>query len=217
MNFGAENYNSVDPIDPSEFELEQQGRELEQINEQPEPAPAGSFERGFVWDSTLETIDGAEHAVMESLEALHWPEDKIEDFALAVREAVTNAVIHGNLGIRRNEGEPLDAYDARWRAAEQGPDGAKKVNMEIDANERGVKVVITDEGDFIAEPKPVFDSEGEERVMMPSGKGMGIIVDKCDAVEAGKGQLTLIKYRDNKATEEGGAGEVASAMKEQAA
>jgi antitoxin (DNA-binding transcriptional repressor) of toxin-antitoxin stability system len=73
--------------------------------------------------------------------------------------------------------------------------------MEIYANERGVKVVITDEGDFIAELKPILSEEGDERVMMPSGKGMGIIVDKCDGVETGKGQLTLIKYRDSKAVE----------------
>jgi anti-sigma regulatory factor (Ser/Thr protein kinase) len=193
MNFETENYHSVDP---SEFELEQ-GEEIESQ----ESVPPGSFERGFVWESKWETVNEAERAVTESLEALGWPEDKTEDFALAVREAVTNAVMHGNLGIGRNEDESLEEYDARCRAAEQGPDGEKKVNMEIYANERGVKVVITDEGDFIAELKPILSEEGDERVMMPSGKGMGIIVDKCDGVETGKGQLTLIKYRDSKAVE----------------
>jgi anti-sigma regulatory factor (Ser/Thr protein kinase) len=196
MSFESGYHDPIDSVDPSEFELEQQGRELEQTHEQPEAALAGSFERGFVWDSHLETINEAERAVTESLEALHWPEGEIEDFVPAVREAVTNAVIHGNLGMRRNDDESLEEYDARWRAAEQSSDGAKKVNMEIYASVGGIKVVVTDEGKFIAEVKPVPDAEGDERVMMPSGKGMRIIVDKCDAVVAAPGQLTLIKYRN---------------------
>ncbi|MDR3582037.1 MAG: ATP-binding protein [Candidatus Pacebacteria bacterium] len=180
-----------DSVDPSEFELEQ-GQEQEQA----EPEQAGSFERGFVWDSGLEAVDEAEEKVRESLAALNWPEEKIDDVALAAREAVANAVIHGNLGIQHMDGETPDSYDARWRAASQGEGGDKKVNLEIYASEKEVRVVVTDEGNFVAAPEPVPDPENEGRGMMPSGRGIGIIVEKCDAVEAAPGQLTLIKYRD---------------------
>jgi len=183
-------------VDPSEYELEHDGQEPGS----PEPAPVGSFERGFVGDSNLETIDNAETVVRESLgtEDLKWPADKIEDIALAVREAVANAVIHGNLEVHHKKGETLEDYDERWRAAAQGENGAKKVNMEIYASERAVRVVVTDEGNFVAEPEPVPDAESDERVMMPSGRGIMTIVGNCDAVESAPGQLTMTWYRDGK-------------------
>ena len=177
-------------------------QEQKPVQEQPEVSHVGSFERGFVWESNLDAINEAEVRTRESLEALHWPQDTIDDFALAVREAVTNAVIHGNLGLQRSEDETLVAYDEKRDIAMRSESGKNKVNMEIYASEREIKVVVTDEGDFVAEPKQISDEEGgEDRTMMPSGRGLRIIVGACDEVESAPGQLTLIKYRDGKPKE----------------
>ncbi len=159
--------------------------------EQPEISQAASFERGFAWDSKLETVNEAEEKVRESLEALNWSKNEIEDIASAVRNAAENAVIH-NLGIRKNG---YKEFDAAIAAAEHGENGTKKVNMEIYASEREIKVVVTDEGDFLAEPKPVPGSASEDRSMMPGENDIDEILQKCDAIETAPGQITLIKYR----------------------
>jgi anti-sigma regulatory factor (Ser/Thr protein kinase) len=194
----------------SEWPEQEQEQEQEQkpAQEQPEASHVGSFERGFVWESNLDAINEAEMRTRESCEALHWPEEKNEEFSLAVREAVTNAVIHGNLDIRRNDGETLAAYDERRDVAMRSEGGKKKVNVEIYAKEREIRVVVTDEGNFVAELRPVSDVEGndDERTMMPSGRGLEIILNGCDAVESAPGQLTLIKYRDGKPKEVNGEG-----------
>jgi anti-sigma regulatory factor (Ser/Thr protein kinase) len=195
----AEHPPSFEDFSAVDWPEQEQEQEQKPAQEQSEILHVGSFERGFVWESNLEAINEAEIRTRESCEALHWPEDKTEEFSFAVREAVANAVIHGNIGIRRNEGETLDAYDERRDAAMRGEGGKKKVNVEIYARESEMKAVVKDEGNFVAELRQASDVEGdEEQTMVPSGRGLRIILNGCDEVESAPGQLTLIKYRDGK-------------------
>ncbi len=82
----------------------------------------------------------------------------------------------------------------------EGESGKKRVNMEIYASEREVKVAVKDEGGFIAEPNSVSDFVGETPSLVPSGRGLKIIFDGCDDVESGPGRIVLIKYRDGRPT-----------------
>ena len=49
-----------------------------------------------VLESTLESVDTAEHTVLGEAQALGFDEDELHRVGIALRECMVNAVVHGN-------------------------------------------------------------------------------------------------------------------------
>ncbi len=100
-----------------------------------------------VLDSTLESVDSAEDAVLHEAYAMGFDEDDIHRIGMSVRETMVNAVVHGN------------RYNVR-----------KKVRLRISRAPDRLAVAVADEGegfDMSALPDPLAD----ENLLRHSGAG----------------------------------------------
>ena len=75
-------------------------------------------------DSTLDSVDVAEEAVLKEAQELGFDEDDLHKIGMSVRECMVNAVVHGN------------RYNAR-----------KKVHVMIQRTPDRLAIVIQDEGE----------------------------------------------------------------------
>jgi len=101
-----------------------------------------------VLDSTLESVDTAEQAVLREAGKLGFDEDDMHKIGMSVRESMVNAVVHGN------------RYNAR-----------KKVKLTISRAPESLSVIIADEGegfDMTSLPDPLAD----ENLLRHSGRGL---------------------------------------------
>jgi serine/threonine-protein kinase RsbW len=104
-----------------------------------------------VLDSTLDSVDVAEEAVLGQAQELGFDEDDQHKIGMSVRECMVNAVIHGN------------RYNAR-----------KKVLLKVSHTDDRLEVVIGDEGegfDMQSLPDPLAD----ENLLRHSGRGLLLI------------------------------------------
>jgi len=102
-------------------------------------------------DSTLDSVDVAEEAVLRDAQDLGFDEDDLHKIGMSVRECMVNAVVHGN------------RYNAR-----------KKVHVMIQRTADRLAVVIQDEGegfDMAALPDPLAN----ENLLRHSGRGLLLI------------------------------------------
>jgi serine/threonine-protein kinase RsbW len=104
-----------------------------------------------VLDSTLDSVDDAEEAVLRTAQKLGFDEDDMHRIGMSVRETMVNAVVHGN------------RYNAR-----------KKVWLSIANTPERLEIVIGDEGDgFNMDKLP--DPLAEENLLRHSGRGLLLI------------------------------------------
>ncbi|MEJ7605313.1 MAG: ATP-binding protein [Bryobacteraceae bacterium] len=82
----------------------------------------GSVETAL--DSTLETVDAAETLVLEIAQNAGFEEEDLHKIGMAVREAMVNAVVHGN------------RYNLK-----------KKVHLQVGYEDERLTVIIADEGE----------------------------------------------------------------------
>jgi serine/threonine-protein kinase RsbW len=104
-----------------------------------------------VLDSTLDSVDLAEEAVLKEAQELGFDEDDLHKIGMSVRECMVNAVVHGN------------RYNAR-----------KKVHVMIQRTLDRLAVVIQDEGegfDMAELPDPLAN----ENLLRHSGRGLLLI------------------------------------------
>ena len=102
-------------------------------------------------DSTLDSVDVAEEAVLKEAEEMGFDEDDLHKIGMSVRECMVNAVVHGN------------RYNAR-----------KKVHVMIQRTSDRLAVVIQDEGegfDMADLPDPLAN----ENLLRHSGRGLLLI------------------------------------------
>jgi serine/threonine-protein kinase RsbW len=102
-------------------------------------------------DSTLDSVDVAEEAVLKEAQEVGFDEDDLHKIGMSVRECMVNAVVHGN------------RYNAR-----------KKVHVMIQRSTDRLAVVIQDEGegfDMAALPDPLAN----ENLLRHSGRGLLLI------------------------------------------
>jgi len=105
----------------------------------------------LVLDSTLESVDIAEEAVLREAQELGFDEDAQHHIGMSIRECMVNAVVHGN------------RYNAR-----------KKVYLTASRTQDRLTVVIADEGegfDMSALPDPLAN----ENLLRHSGRGLLLI------------------------------------------
>jgi len=132
-----------------------------------------TFERFL--DSTLESVDDAEELALQAAEKAGVPEDDQHKIAMAVRESMVNAVVHGN------------RYNAH-----------KKVHLSVSKGPQEFVVRITDQGDgFDYEHLP--DPLAQENLLRHSGRGIFLIKAFMDdfqvrRLEPAGTEVTLVKY-----------------------
>ena len=102
-------------------------------------------------DSTLDSVDIAEEAVLKEAQEIGFDEDDMHKIGMSVRECMVNAVVHGN------------CYNAR-----------KKVHVMIQRTPDRLAIVIQDEGegfDMAELPDPLAN----ENLLRHSGRGLLLI------------------------------------------
>ncbi len=127
-------------------------------------------------DSTLDSVDSAETLVLNLARELGFSEDDLHDLGMAVREAMVNAVVHGN------------RYNLN-----------KKVHLSVAKETDRLSVRITDEGDGF-ERTGLPDPLAEENLLRQSGRGLLLIQAFVDEFHMGRvpplgTEVRMVKYR----------------------
>jgi len=125
--------------------------------------------------SNLESVDSAEALVVDAAAALGLDEDARMGLGLAIREAMVNAVAHGN---------------------HYSPD--KQVRFILECRADAVKVTIIDQGEGF-DPNRVPDPTQGQNLMRDSGRGlllMQAFVDEFSVKRTASGgaEVVLVKY-----------------------
>jgi serine/threonine-protein kinase RsbW len=126
-------------------------------------------------ESALESVDSAENAVLEVAQKIGFEEDDLHKIGMAVREAVVNAVVHGN------------RYSAQ-----------KKVHFRVWRGPDSLTVVVRDEGkgfDVTRVPDPL----AEENLLRESGRGILLIQAFVDEFQVRRlhpegTEVKMVKY-----------------------
>ena len=126
------------------------------------------------FDSSLESVDVAEEQVLDFAKRCGVSEDDLHRVGMAVREAMVNAVVHGNK-YNRN----------------------KKVSFRVEKTANEFIVTIGDEGQGF-DPDNVPDPNEGDNVLRQSGRGIMLIrafVDEYDVSQrtGGGTQVRLVK------------------------
>jgi serine/threonine-protein kinase RsbW len=132
-------------------------------------------EHDILLDSTLDSVEIAEDAVLKNAEEIGFREEELHQIGMAVRETMVNAVVHGN------------RYNAR-----------KKVHLSVLKGPDRLTVVIADEGegfDMNSLPNPL----AEENLLRQSGRGLLLIQAFVDEFQVRRGQpggteVRMVKY-----------------------
>ena len=127
-------------------------------------------------ESTLGSVDEAERAAEQFAERAGFDEDTRGSIAMAVREAVVNAVLHGN------------AYDRN-----------KQVTVSFETNSEDLLVKVADQGVGL-NPETLPDPLAPENILRGSGRGIFLIrafMDEVNFRQLHPGtELTLVKHRN---------------------
>ena len=125
--------------------------------------------------SSLASVDQAERAAEDYAERVGFDEDTRGNIAMAVREAVVNAVLHGN------------AYDA-----------GKTVTVTFEVANDDLLVKVADQGVGL-DPDTIPDPLAPENILRGSGRGIFLIrafMDEVNFRQLHPGtELTLLKHR----------------------
>ena len=126
-------------------------------------------------DSSIASVDTVEHTATEAAVRAGFDEDTVGNIAMAVREAATNAVLHGN------------AYDP-----------AKKITVSFETSSEDLIIRIADQGPGL-DPTNLPDPLAPENILRGSGRGIFLIrafMDEVHFRQLNPGtELTLIKHR----------------------
>jgi serine/threonine-protein kinase RsbW len=129
-------------------------------------------------ESTLESVNKAEEMAEQIASQAGYDEDTRGGISMAVREAMINAILHGN------------AYDP-----------AKGVNLTFERNGEELIVTVTDEGKGFV-PAEVPDPLAPENLLKDSGRGIFLMRAFMDEVRFRKlnpgTEITLIKRLQSK-------------------
>lgn len=152
------------------------------------------FEQKFEWENDVANGDRAAMIVQEELVALGWPDDQADFFAHAVEEAVINAIVHGNLELKRENGDHYLERIAEARAAH--PDKRVRVHFRFTDNE--AMADIKDEGNFVPAPEDMERyAKGGWDNAAESGRGMKLIFEGGGDVDFSPGRIVMRKRRES--------------------
>lgn len=129
----------------------------------------------FTLESTLESVNRAEAAVLPLCKSAGYGKRQREEIALAVRESVVNAVLHGNRC-----------------------DTKKKVILKAELKKLGLVISVKDEGGGF-DPSTLPDPLSPENLLQEPGRGVFLVKALMDEVKLRRGascgmEVTMIKY-----------------------
>jgi anti-sigma regulatory factor (Ser/Thr protein kinase) len=146
-------------------------------------------------DITL--IDKAEEAFAQKLSQAGWDQESDEVFfmGIAFREALVNAMVHGNMGIVKPEGSEKQLGELAKDAQKSNPTD-KKVHITFDVTKDRVYLKIRDEGKGFRVSE-VPDPTQSKGLMKTKGRGLLLMEKYFDTVEyLGNGnEVVLSKER----------------------
>ena len=105
-------------------------------------------ERDILLDSTLDSVEIAEDAVLHDAQEIGFREEELHQIGMAVRETMVNAVVHGN------------RYNAH-----------KKVRLSLSLTPERLTIRIADEGEGF-DPGNLPDPISGDNLMRHSGRGI---------------------------------------------
>jgi serine/threonine-protein kinase RsbW len=111
-----------------------------------------------LFDSSLASVDAAEELVIEMAQSIGFDEDGVHELGMAVREAMVNAVVHGN------------RYSLK-----------QKVHFKVGAGADRITITIRDEGEGF-EPQAIADPLEQGNLLKQSGRGILLIQAFVDEV-----------------------------------
>ena len=128
----------------------------------------------LVFPSKLDEVTSVQNAIVDSAEKAGFEEQALFAIRLALDEALTNAVRHGN-----------------------GSDPNKQVTVEFTVEPRQLTIHIEDQGPGFV-PDEVPDPTAEENLCRPHGRGVMLMRAYMSDVQYNKegNRVTLIKCRD---------------------
>jgi serine/threonine-protein kinase RsbW len=132
-------------------------------------------ERRMLLDSTLDSVEVAEKAVLQDAHAIGFGEDELHQLGMAVRESMVNAVVHGN------------RYNTR-----------KKVHVSITKATDRLTIIIADEGEGF-DPSSIPDPLAHENLLRQSGRGLLLMRAFVDEFQVRRGEprgteVRMVKY-----------------------
>jgi len=127
------------------------------------------------YDSELKSVDSAEAEVLAAAQRLGFSEDDQHQIGIALREAMVNAVVHGN------------KYSAQ-----------KKVHLRAWEDDGALKIVIRDEGVGF-ELARVPDPTADENLLKESGRGILLMQAFVDEFQVRRlspngTEVTMVKF-----------------------
>jgi anti-sigma regulatory factor (Ser/Thr protein kinase) len=152
-----------------------------------------AYEEECSWDNDLANIDKAQAIAEDELVALGWPEDQAHSFSLAVNEAVANAIVHGNLGVNKSDGES-DFFERIKAAQGKEENRQKNIKLFFHLTKDEATVRIKDEGDFV--PGEIVDPTTEKQLLQGNARGLPLIAMKVDNLTFSPGEVVLHKQRE---------------------
>lgn len=164
--------------------------------------PVNKNEKVIEWElpTDIDAVDGAEKKFAEKISKAGW--DDIDFIKLAFREAVVNAIFHGNLGITKPDDTEKDVSDLCKEETEKltasDPLGKlnRKVKISLSVDKNVITVTICDEGEGF-DPKEKKDPTNPENLMKTKGRGRTFMEFGFDKVTYNtKGnEVTMVKER----------------------
>jgi serine/threonine-protein kinase RsbW len=127
-----------------------------------------------VLDSTLESVDQAEHVALELARESGFDEEDLDRIGMSVRECMVNAVVHGN------------RYNAN-----------KKVVLSLSRTPERLTIRIADQGEGF-DPNELPDPVAGDNLLRHSGRGIFLMKTFMDDLQVRRLQpagteVTLIK------------------------
>lgn len=156
--------------------------------------------RQWVLRTTLEALSQADDAFEERIARTGFSKEDKDKMALAVHEALINAIAHGNLGIIKPDNSEKNLGELIREELENHPEKKdKKVIMVIDEDVVAFYVKITDEGKGFR-PAEVADPRSAQGQKKTKGRGLLMMeeyFDKVEHIDDGR-TVILTKYQNPK-------------------
>lgn len=153
--------------------------DIEPRSEQPELKLEG---RAWELPSDLKVLKFVRDEVESRLTATGWDELDINMILMGVDEAVTNAIVHGNLGVG---GEQTFADHTAFRAAIAAASatdlGKRTVHMTVDVDSNLVRIGVGDEGNGF-DVKKIRNPLENENLEQQGGRGVFLMRSAFDIV-----------------------------------
>ena len=164
--------------------------------------PEVSFEgNDWVLPTDIRIISDTDDALMEKLKSAGWDTDSNEVSGMvefAFHEALMNAIIHGNLGMVKNDNDESFSQLVLNMQKEHPTDKKVYVSMKIDKEK--VWISIRDEGKGFV-PKEVADPTSATGLSETKGRGIAWMKNYFDSVKYNETGNEVVMIKERKAEE----------------